>query len=91
MNGCSSTLAENKSINFDDFSSPNSSIMVVGLSSTEFDIKLKKVSHVNLFNDTDISTSTDNDTSLVPMEFFQVCGKGLCPILYWFGSIRSNP
>ena len=59
----SSTIAENKSIDFDDFNSPNLSIMVAGLSSPEFDTELKTISDVNLFNDTDISTSTDKDTN----------------------------
>ena len=43
----SSTVAENKSTNFDNFSSPNSSIMVAGLSSPEFDTEFKKISDVN--------------------------------------------
>ena len=38
-------------------------------------LNLKKISDVNLLNDTDISTSTDKDTNkdtcLVPMEIFQ--------------------
>ena len=38
----SSTAAENKSIDFDDFSSPNSSIKVACLSRPEFYIELKK-------------------------------------------------
>ena len=38
----SSTAAENKTPNFDNFSSPNSSVMVACLSSPEFDTELKK-------------------------------------------------
>ena len=38
----SSTIAENKTTNFDNFSSPNSSVMVACLSSPEFDTELKK-------------------------------------------------
>ena len=67
----SSPVAGNKTTDFDNFSSSNSSIMVAGLSSPEFDTEFKKISDVNLFNDTDISTSTDKntnkDTRLVPM------------------------
>ena len=47
--------------------------MVAGLSSLEFDSELKKkISDVNLFNDTDISTSTNKNTNtcLVPMNIF---------------------
>ena len=40
----SSTVAENKTIDFNNFSSPNSSTMVAGLSSLEFDSELKKKS-----------------------------------------------
>ena len=38
----SSTVAENKTTNFDNFSSPNSSIMVAGLNSPKFDTEFKK-------------------------------------------------
>ena len=34
---------------------------------------------MNLFNDTDISTSTNKDTCLVPMNFFQVVARGCVP------------
>ena len=73
-----STASENKSVDFDDFSSPNSSIKVACLSRPEFYIELKKNSDVNLFNDTYISTSTDTnkDTWLAPMDFFQVVARG---------------
>ena len=81
----SSTVAENKTANFDDFSSPNSSVMVAGLSSPEFDTEFEKMNDVNLLNDTDItiSTSTDTDankdTCLVPMDIFQVVARGCVP------------
>ena len=78
----SSTVAENKTIDFNNFSSPNSSTMVAGLSSLEFDSELKKkISDVNLFNDTDISTSTNKNTNtcLVPMNIFQVMARGCVP------------
>ena len=48
----STTEAENKSIDFDDFSTPNSSTIVTDLSSPEFDIEFKENNDVNLFNDT---------------------------------------
>ena len=44
----SSTAADNKATNFDNISSPNSSIMVAGLSTPEFDYELKKISDVNI-------------------------------------------
>ena len=81
----SSTVAENKTTNFDNFSSPNSSVMVAGLGSPEFDTEFEKMNDVNLLNDTDItiSTSTDTDankdTCLVPMDIFQVVARGCVP------------
>ena len=69
----SSTIAENKSIDFDDFNSPNSSIMVTGLSSPEFDTEFKTTSDVNLFNSTDISTGTDKDTNKDHRMIIQKC------------------
>ena len=58
----SSTVPENKTANFDDFNSPNSSVMVAGLSSPEFDSEFEKMNDVNLLNDTDITISTSTDT-----------------------------
>ena len=79
----SSTVAENKTTDFDNFSSPNSSIVVTGLSSPEYDTEFKKISGVNLFNDTDISTRTDKNTNkgtcLVPMGIFQVVARCCVP------------
>ena len=58
----SGTVAENKATNFDNFSSPNSSVVVAGLSSPEFDTEFEKMNDVNLLNDTDITISTSTDT-----------------------------
>ena len=79
----SSTVVENKTTNFDNFSSPNSSVVVAGLSSPELDTEFKKISDVNLLNNTDISTSTDKDTNkdicLAPMDIFQVVARICVP------------
>ena len=57
--------------------------MVAGLSSPEYDTEFKKISDVNLFNDTDISTSRDKNTNkdmcLVPMGIFQVVARSCVP------------
>ena len=43
----SSAVAENKTIDFDDFNSPNSSIMAAGLSSPEFGNEFKRINEMN--------------------------------------------
>ena len=66
--------------------------MVAGLSSPELDTELKKISDVNLFNDTDISTSIDKDTNkdtcLVPMDIFQVVARSCVP--FYTGLKRAD-
>ena len=47
--------------------------MVTGLSSPEFDTEFKTISDVNLFNNTNISTSTDKDTNKDHRMIIQKC------------------